>query len=230
MRDQRLGRARRKDEAHDLTLSGDAARCVPAPCSSRSWRAAMRLQEYKRTVASVTASVVALGLAANMATPALSQTPDPRDRMKIWVGRWDDVGEVKETIYSHAARVHKRVSCVMTGDRGYVVCEYLDVAADLPKDEDVTDNLSVYAYDDKTHTYRHFGVSNYKMSEHPQVTLDGKIWSYTYQETGKGGDKVDVRISYEFVTAEKRVIHIEASSDGGQHWILVVDEVETKIS
>ncbi len=190
----------------------------------------MRVHRFKTTIATVFASVVTLGLAANVATPALSQTPNPRERMKIWVGHWDDVGAVKETIYSHAARVHKRASCVMTGDRGYVVCEYLDVAADLPKGEHVTDNLSIYAYDDKNNTYRHFGISNYKMSPQPQVTVEGNVWSYTYPETEKSGAKVDVRISYAFVTPGKRVIHIEASSDGGQHWVLVVDEVETKIS
>jgi len=190
----------------------------------------MRVHGFRTTVAGVIASVVALGSAANVATPALSQAPDPRERLKIWVGRWDDVGEVKETLYSHAARIHKRVSCVATGDRGYVVCEYLDVAADLAKGEDVTDNLSIYAYDEKNNKYRHFGISNDKMSEQPPVTVEGDVWSYTYPETEKSGAKVDVRVSYAFVTPQRRTIHIEASSDGGQHWVLLVDEVETKIS
>ena len=82
----------------------------------------MRVHGLKTTTACVFASAVALGSAANVTTPAASRTPDPRERMKIWVGRWNDVGEVKETGYSHAGRVHKRTSCVMTGDRGYVVC------------------------------------------------------------------------------------------------------------
>jgi len=190
----------------------------------------VRVHGLKTTTACVFASAVALGSAANVTTPAASRTPDPRERMKIWVGRWDDVGEVKETGYSHAGRVHKRASCVMTGDRGYVVCEYLDVAADLPKGEDVTDNLSIYAYDEKNNAYRHFGISSYEMAEQPRVTVEGGVWSYTRQETEKSGAKVDVRVSYAFVTPERRVIHIEASSDGGQHWVMMVDEVETKIS
>jgi hypothetical protein len=62
------------------------------------------------------------------------------------------------------------------------------------------------------------------------VTISGNVWSYTYEKTTDMGDKIVFRDTFEFVTPEKRVTHIEISADGGQHWVLLVEETETKVS
>jgi hypothetical protein len=179
----------------------------------------------KTNLAGLMTWIVALG--AGVAAPACSQTPDPRDQMNVWAGRWDDRGEIKETAYSHAAPFHKHVTCGWTGDRGYMVCEYLDV--DAPPAE-IGDNLSIFAYDEKAQAFRHFGIGDYRMNEEPQVSVQGDAWSYTQQKPTKSGGKVDVRATYEFLAPDKRVTRIEVSADAGQHWVLIVEEVETKVS
>lgn len=189
----------------------------------------MRFYGRNEIVASAIVTAAALGLTVCAATAAFSQTPDPRDRMGVWVGRWDDVGQVKETPYSHTARVHKRVTCSQTGDRDYLACEWLDDKADTPA-ADVTDSLSIFAYDEKNQVLKTFGISGYKMSEHGPATVAGNVWSYTDQITRKSGGVLDMRFSCEFVTPEKATIHIDVSADGGQHWVLMVDEALTKVS
>jgi len=163
-----------------------------------------------------------LGLAANTATPIFAQTSDPHNRMNIWVGRWRETVELKETAYSHAATIPSQVTCGWSSNQGFMVCEYL---------HDTTDALSIFRYDDKDKTYKHVGiVKDGKTREEIPVVVEGNLWRYTYQETTKSGAKLDLRDSYEFVTPEKRITRIEVSADGGQHWNLVAEEVGTKVS
>jgi hypothetical protein len=158
--------------------------------------------------------------------PTSVETPDPRERMDVWAGRWDDVGEVKETAYSHAAPFHKSVTCGWTGDRGFMVCEYRDVG--VPPGE-TADNLSIYTYDEVAKAFRNYGIGNHRVTDTP-VVVEGNVWRCVHQETTKSGAKLEFRDTYEFVSPTKRLTRIEISSDGGQHWILIANEIETRTS
>ena len=46
---------------------------------------------------------MALALRASAATPDSSKALDPRDKMNIWEGRWNEIVHTKETPYGHAA-------------------------------------------------------------------------------------------------------------------------------
>jgi hypothetical protein len=192
----------------------------------------MRLQGIGigiKTLSGSIVAVLALGLMATAATPDASKADDPRDKLNIWAGRWQEQVETKETPYSHAASVPSHITCSWTADRGYMVCEYLSEKID-PAEGRPSDHLTIFTYDDQGKTYKHLGISkNYKTLEEPKVVIEGNLWHYTYQLPGEKGEKLDLRDSYEFVTPEKRITRIEISADGGQHWTLLSESVATKV-
>jgi len=172
------------------------------------------------TLTALLASVAALGHAA---------TPDPNDRLNIWVGRWHEVVETKETAISHASSHPAHVTCAWTADRGYMVCEYLSEKVD-PNQAERSNHLSIFAYDAEGKAYKHLGISkDYKTLEETPISIDGNLWHYNYQLSGASGKKVDLRDSYEFVTPEKRITRIEFSLDGGRTWTLMSESVGVKL-
>ncbi len=178
----------------------------------------------------VAQSPILAALLASAVTLSHAGTPDPNDRMSIWVGRWHEVVETKETAISHAASTPAHLTCAWTADRGYMVCEYLGEKVD-PNEGKLLDHLSIFAYDSKGKTYKHLGISkDYKTLEETPISIDGNLWHYNYQLSSATGKKIDLRDSYEFVTPEKRITRIEFSLDGGRTWTLMSEAVGTKIS
>jgi hypothetical protein len=189
----------------------------------------MRLHGHVRMLTGSIVSLLALGLMASAATPDASKTPDPRDKMNIWEGRWQEIVEHKETPYGHAATVPSHITCAWTADRGYMVCEYLSEKTD-PGEGKPSNHLSIFTYNDAGKNYKHLGISkDYKTLEEPTVIIEGNVWHYNYQLSDGKGTKIDCRDSYEFVTPEKRITRIEMSADDGQHWTLVSESVGTKV-
>lgn len=169
-------------------------------------------------------------LAAGAVPLCQASTPDPNGRLSIWVGRWHEVVETKETAISHASSRSAHNTCAWSADKGYMVCEYLSEKVD-PKESQRSDHLSIFAYDLEGKAYKHLGISKgYKTLEETPISIEGKLWHYNYELTGAGGKKVDLRDSYEFVTPEKRITRIEFSLDGGRTWSLMSESVGTKTS
>lgn len=159
-----------------------------------------------------------------------ADSANPNERMSIWVGRWHEVVETRETAISHASANPAHITCTWSADRGYMVCEYLSEKID-PNEGKPLDHLSIFAYDDETKTYKHLGISkDYRTLEETPISIDGNLWHYTYQLSSASGNKIDLRDSYEFVTSEKRITRIEFSLDGGHTWTLMSEAVGTKIS
>lgn len=159
-----------------------------------------------------------------------ASTPDPSDRMNIWVGRWHEVVQTKETAFSHAATHPAHTTCAWSADGGYMVCEYLSEKVD-PKETQRSDHLSIFAYDREGKAYKHLGISKgYKTLEETPISIEGNLWHYNYEVSTASGKKIDMRDSYEFVTPEKRITRIEVSLDGGRTWTLMSESVGTKMS
>jgi hypothetical protein len=190
--------------------------------------ALMRLSSPVRNL--VAQSLIFLALSAGVVTLSHASTPDPNDRMSIWVGRWHEAVETKETAVSHAASTPGDLTCAWSADRGYMVCEFLSEKID-PNEGQLSDHLSIFAYDSRGKAYKHLGISkDNRTREETRISIDGNLWHYTYQVSDSSGKKVDLRDSYEFVTPEKRITRIEFSLDGGRTWTLMTEAVGTKIS
>ena len=175
-------------------------------------------------------SIFTLALLAAPATPTPTDTSNPQEKLNIWVGRWKEVVETKETPYGHAHSTPSHVTCDWSADKGYMVCEYMSEKVDPEQGNEPADHLTIFTYDGKSKAYKHLGISkDYKTLEEPNVIIEGNRWHYTYQvPDGKGGN-FDLRDSYEFVTPEKRITRIEISSDSGHHWTLMSESVGQKV-
>jgi hypothetical protein len=188
----------------------------------------MRLRSRTRVLVAQALTLTAL-LAGGVAR-SHAATPDPHDRMNIWVGRWHEVVQTRETAISHASSHPAHITCAWSADRGYMVCEYLSEKVG-PMESQRSDHLSIFAYDIEHKTYKHLGISkDYKTLEETPISIDGNLWHYNYELSSANGKKVDLRDSYEFVTPEKRVTRIEFSLDDGRTWSLMSESVGTKIS
>ena len=75
---------------------------------------------HAKMLAGLVLSGLALPLTASAVAQGSSTAPDPRDKMNIWEGRWNEVVQTKETPYSHAASAPAHVTCSWTADRGYM--------------------------------------------------------------------------------------------------------------
>ena len=182
----------------------------------------------RNRLAFVLLSGFALGSIASAANPDSSKATDPRDKMNVWEGRWNEVIQTKETPYGRAASTSAHVTCSWTPDRGYMVCEYLSEKAD-PAERERSDHLTIFTYNRADNTYKHLGISkDYKTLEEPGIVIEGNRWHYQYQISDEKGHHFDLRDSYEFVTPEKRITRIEISDDGGKHWTLMSESVGIK--
>ena len=176
-------------------------------------------------LAGLLTAAVALGVTATLAGPAASGTVDPLDRMNVWEGRWNEVVETKESPIAHARSTKSHTTCGWSADHGFMVCEYLSEASDA------ADHLSIFTYNAAARTYKHLGISkDYKTLEETPVVIEADSWHYTYTLPGRDGQALDMRDSYQFVTPQKRLTRIEASTDGGRHWTLVSQSVAVKVA
>ena len=188
----------------------------------------MRQHRLSRTLVGLILSALALGVIANAANPDAAKAPDPRDKMNIWEGRWNEIVQTRQTPYGHAASTPSHVTCSWSPDRGFMVCEYMSEKV-APGQKEPSDHLTIFTYNDADNTYKHLGISkDYKTLEEPNVMIEGNVWHYNYQISDEKGNKYDLRDWYEFVTPEKRITRIEISADGGQHWTLMSESVGIK--
>lgn len=188
----------------------------------------MRFHVESRFLLQSAFAVLAVGMFSFSARSAAPHPTDPHDRINIWEGRWKETVDTKETPYSHAHSVPAHLTCSWSADHGFMVCEFLSETVD-PNEGRPSDHLSIFTYDEKGNTYKHLGISkDYKTLEET-ATIDGNLWHYNYQLPADNGKKLDLRDSYQFVTPEKRITHIEISADGGQHWTLLSESVAVKV-
>jgi hypothetical protein len=190
----------------------------------------MPSSRQSKTAAMIAAAIFSTLTLQSAVHAADAGTADPRDRMDVWAGRWNEVVDTQETPFGHAKSTKAHTTCAWTPDRGYMVCEYLSEVAD-PAQASASNHLSIFAYNDRGGVYKHLGISkDYKTLEETPVKIEGGVWSYDYSLPGKDGSTIALRDSYEFVTSGQRITRIEASTDGGKSWMLVSRSVATRAS
>ena len=149
---------------------------------------------------------------------------DPWDKLNVWTGHWIGDTEYKATAYTQAAHHLKSdVQCGWSPDHGYLVCEYKRLNGKPG------DHLSIFTYDEAAKSFKHLGLSqDYKPLEQV-ATIEGNVWRAVMQDVGPKGEKVDLRFVWEFVSTDRHLAREELSSDGGQHWTVLWEQVATRV-
>jgi hypothetical protein len=167
--------------------------------------------------------ILAVGLlSAGNVSAAGPAAADPWDKLNVWNGHWLGETEYKDTAYSKAAHARSDVQCGWSPDHGYMVCEYKRI------DGRPSDHLSIFTYNQADRSYRHTGLSqDYKPLEQ-LATINGTLWMAPFEDVGPKGEKVALRNVWEFVSPDRHIARQEYSTDGGQHWTVLWEQVATK--
>lgn len=170
------------------------------------------------------ALVLAVGLLGTHRVAAAGPAAnDPWDKLNVWSGHWLGETEYKETAYSKAAHAKSDVQCAWSPDHGYMVCEYKRI------DGRPSDHLSIFTYDQADKSYRHTGLSQDYKPLDQVTTIDGNRWTAPMQDVGPKGEKVDLRNVWEFLSADHHIAREEYSTDAGQHWTVLWEQVANRV-
>ncbi len=149
---------------------------------------------------------------ADAATP-----PSPLGALGAYLGQWSGDGKILDTPYSKAASVGGITDCNWSPNHGYLVCDQKVQTPAGPSND-----LSIYTYDEKEHTYQFFGLSrNNGNVRRPKLTIAGNRWIYSSAFDDNSGKHVQVRTTNEFTSATTLNFKTEYSLDGA-HWLLMV--------
>lgn len=188
----------------------------------------MHIPKRRQMLRGSVLSIAAYTLVSSSAVLGSARTAEPLARLAVWQGSWKEMVRTMETPYSHAASVPSHSTCSWTPDHGYMLCEYARDKGDS-KQLIAADHLSIFTYDDSAKSYKHLGVSKEYKTLEEMASIDGNVWHYRYQLPVGDGKMLDLRDSYEFVNANRRITRIEVSSDGGKHWVLMSQSLDTRI-
>jgi len=174
----------------------------------------------------LSASALVVVTAAHAAASATAI--GPLETLRIWEGRWKVDVQVKETPYSHAATVAWNASCAWQPHGAYMICDYLSDGVDAEAGK-VANNLSIFYYSDADKAIKHTGMGTEGGPREQIATVDGNVWTTTFEVTGHKGQKIECRNVYNFVSPDKHLDRFEVSDDNGAHWTVVKEGVSTKV-
>jgi hypothetical protein len=138
------------------------------------------------------------------------------DQLGAFLGHWRTTGEMRETNYSKARKKSDdEMTCQWTPNHGFLICDQL-----IHKPQGVENELSIYTYDEKDHSYAFFGVGREdKEARTTKLTIQHRVWTYS-DESVEGGKHVQFRTVNRFVSPKEVTWRSEYSEDGS-HWILM---------
>jgi hypothetical protein len=175
----------------------------------------------------------ALGAAFLLALNAGAATEDsssPRARLAVWAGHWKIHAVSKETQFGHATTADYDEKCAFLPYGAFMVCDAMSLQPDAKGR--VTDDLSVFYYNDIEKTFKHKGVGPEEEGGALDgvVLVDGNVWTRPLELPTQGGAVANARFIYTFVSPDRQLCRFEISTDKGAHWTVVTEFVGTRES
>lgn len=168
------------------------------------------------------ALAVALTSAAAAAAPA-----SPRTELAAWAGHWKVRIETRETQFGHASTEDYDARCSLLPHGTFMVCEYLSLQPD-PDSGRIVNDVSLIYYSDVDKTFKYTNVAPEGGPREDVFSVDGSVWTRTFDIHRRGGEVAKGRNVYDFVSADKHLARFEISTDKGAHWTVVFEAVGTK--
>lgn len=154
------------------------------------------------------------------ATPARSQTADPRGKPGMWIGRWNYSGQIYKTPYSDPHSDSGTGVCKWSPDNAYVICDYF--SNDPPHDD-----ISVLTYSASAKGYTQVEVHQDRPPTAEKVTLRGNTWIASHDVPNNGKPLV-VRTVFAFLTPDKYTTTVQVSADQARTWTTIIQTTSTK--
>ena len=133
----------------------------------------------------------------------------PVEKLGAFVGKWNGKGELVNSAYSKAQTVSAETDCNWSANHGFLICDQTVHLTDGNQND-----LSVYTYNEKDHSYAFFGHSrNDSQVRTPKLTIEGNFWTY-FTEFDDGPKHIRIRTINEFKTPSLVTYRTEFSEDG----------------
>lgn len=175
-------------------------------------------------VASVGA-VALLARASQQGAQQAAESPSQSAELKVldaWSGKWTTQGKLYDTPYSHAGEITITMTCGWSSYGGYMICDHV-INGPSGKHND----LSVYTYNPADKSYKFCGLDRSGVPRATPLTIDGKVWSYDSDEEEKGA-KIHIKTINDFSKPGVVTWNTKFTADGGAHWTLMNEGVDTK--
>jgi len=143
--------------------------------------------------------------------------------LDAWTGRWSTHGKLYDTPYSHAGEVSITMTCGWSAYGGFMICDHL-VESTRGKRND----LSIFTYNEADKSYKFCGFDRTGVPRSTPLTMEGKVWSYDSDEED-GGKKIHIRTINDFSKPGVVTWNTKFTADGGAHWSLMNEGVDTKV-
>lgn len=144
-------------------------------------------------------------------------------RLDAWSGRWTTEGKLLDTPYSHAGKIAITTTCGWSAYNGYMICDHL-----FSGPSGSHNDLTVYVYNPADKTYTLCSVGPAGTPQSVPLTIEGNIWTYN-SEMEKDGKKILIKTTNDFSKPGTVLWNTKFSSDGGAHWTLVNEGVDSKV-
>jgi hypothetical protein len=165
----------------------------------------------------------AMAAASRRAPPADSQAQAPELKvLDAWTGTWTTHGKLYDTAHSKAGTITITMSCGWSAYGGYMICDHL-----MDGHSGKRNDLSVYTYNQADKSYKFCGFDRTGVPSTTPLTIQGSIWSYD-REGEQDGKKFQIKTINDFSKPGVVTWNTKFSADGGAHWTLMNEGVDTK--
>ena len=174
-----------------------------------------------------TAGLGAAFLLALTAGATAQDSSSPHDKLATWAGHWKVHIETKETQFGRAKTEDYDAKCSFQPHGTFMACEYLSLQPD-PDSSRVVNDVALIYYSDVDKTFKYTNVAPEDPPRTDVMTVDGNVWTRTFEIPRRSGGVADARNIYDYVSPDKHLARFEISLDKGAHWIVVFEAVGTK--
>jgi hypothetical protein len=169
------------------------------------------------------AMALSVMLAARRAPAADAPTqPTELKILDAWTGKWTTHGKLYDTAHSKSGTIIITMTCGWSAYRGYMICDH---QMDGPSGK--RNDLSVYTYNQADKSYKFCSFDHSGVPTTTPLTIQGNIWSYD-REGEQDGRKFQIKTINDFSKPGVVTWNTRFSADGGAHWTLMNEGVDTK--
>jgi hypothetical protein len=162
-------------------------------------------------------------IAARLRASAQSNQPPELKKLDAWSGQWTTKGKLYDTPHSHAGEITITMTCAWSAYGGYMICDHL-----INGPAGQRNDLSIFTFNQADKSYKFCGMDQTGVPRATPLTIEGNIWSYDTDDE-ENGKKVHVKTINDFSRPGIVTWNTKFSEDGGAHWTLMNEGVDTKV-
>jgi hypothetical protein len=182
----------------------------------------VRLRSTAPFLLVITVSIVAL---TSLSGSSQQSPPRQAPELKVldaWTGRWSTVGKLYDTPYSRAGDIRITMTCGWSAYSGYMICDHLITGPSGKRND-----LSIYTYNETDKSYKFCGFDRTGVPRATPLSIEGPVWSYDSDEEEKG-KKIHIKTINDFSKPGIVTWNTKFTDDGGAHWTLMNEGVDTR--